>query len=333
MQTSRLLSRLLFFMLFVLAPPLDLLRFDLTLGYLVVLGAPWRLGIDAATTNAELSLSILLRIFLPIALVIGIGGWVAWRYGRLYCGWLCPHFAVVEIINGLMRRAIGKPSLWERQPLPQRQADGQVFPRHARYGWLTALAVVVFSALWAVVLLTYLLPPAEVYGNLFNASLTRNQALFLGVATLLFCLEFTLARHLFCRFGCAIGVAQSVLWMGNRAALVVGFDARRAKRCQSCDASCEHVCPMRLRPRLAKRKMFTCTQCHNCIDACAQVQSSQGEVSLLQWLSNDCARAVAKNVGQAEQPATHCFQHHHGGPRPPPSSLHTTGVRHGHAQD
>ncbi len=308
MQHYRFITRLLFFLLFVLAPPLDILRFDLNLGYLILFGEPWRLGFDAGSDTLSLISSVAIKIFLPITLVIGIGGWLAWRYGRLYCGWLCPHFAVVEIINGLMRRATGKPSLWETQALPQQQCDGQTFPRKPRYAWLTALAVGFFAALWALVLLTYLLAPAEVYGNLLSAQLTRNQALFLGVATLVFILEFTFARHLFCRFGCAVGLAQSVIWMGNRDALVVGFDNRRAKRCLDCDTSCEHVCPMRLKPRSLKRKMFTCTQCHSCIDACTRVQAAHQETPLLQWVSDECARAVAKPVGTAQKPAPDCFQ-------------------------
>jgi hypothetical protein len=88
-------------------------------------------------------------------------------------------------------------------------------PTDRRY-WLLALPLaLVFALLWAVALLTYLLPPAEVYGNLFNGSLTRNQALFIGAARVLF-LEFTFARHLFCRYACAVGMFQSLAWMSNR---------------------------------------------------------------------------------------------------------------------
>ena len=47
-------------------------------------------------------------MFLPLLLLLGIGFYVAWKWGRLYCGWLCPHFSVVEMINALMRRAHGK---------------------------------------------------------------------------------------------------------------------------------------------------------------------------------------------------------------------------------
>ncbi|MBU0655016.1 MAG: 4Fe-4S binding protein [Gammaproteobacteria bacterium] len=298
MQHYRTLARLAFFLLFMLAPPLDLFRFDLTVNHLFFLGEPWRLGFTAQSGSLEMVSSIFYRIFLPIFLVISVGGWVAWKYGRLYCGWLCPHFAVVEIINALMRRSSGKPSLWEKQRLPEHQSDGRHIP-HNRWYWLvTAVVVVMVSLLWAVVLLTYLLPPKDIYTNLLTFSLTRNQALFIGVGTLLLIIEFTLARHLFCRFGCALGVMQSVIWMGNREALVVGFDSPRAKLCADCDASCEHACPMRLKPRTIKRKMFTCTQCHSCIDACGKVQEHASGVSLLHWVQGEQAKAVAKGAGQ-----------------------------------
>ena len=298
MQRYRLLFRLAFFALFILAPPLDLFRFDLTANHLFFLGEPWRLGFTAQSDSMEMVGSIFYRIFLPIFLVVGVGGWISWKYGRLYCGWLCPHFAVVEIINNLMRRASGKLSLWDKQVLPEQQADGKHSPRNPWYWSLTGVVVVAISFLWAVVLLTYLLPPTEIYTNLLTLSLTRNQSLFIGVGTLLFMLEFTLARHLFCRFGCAIGLAQSFIWMGNRKALVVGFDSQRAKLCSDCDASCEHACPMRLKPRTIKRNMFTCTQCHSCIDACENVQKNASGVSLLQWVDGERAKAVAKGAGK-----------------------------------
>lgn len=50
--------------------------------------------------------------------------WLAWRSGHLSCSWLFPHFSVVELFNNLMRRATGKPNLWERRPLPDVQPDG-----------------------------------------------------------------------------------------------------------------------------------------------------------------------------------------------------------------
>ena len=88
--------------------------------------------------------------------------------------------------------------------------DGLAFTEHPApgYRWLaeggghqTLDPFVALGAAAAVTsritLLTYLLPPAEVWGNLVDGSLTANQARFLAVGTLVFTLEFTLARHPF----------------------------------------------------------------------------------------------------------------------------------------
>lgn len=293
----RLLARSAFFALFVLAPPLDLFRLDLNLGHFILFGYDWTLGLDALQRGdispALAAWNVVWRAFLPLAFVVGGVLWVAWRYGRLYCGWLCPHFSVVESINHLMLRACGKPSLWEKQPLPAHQPDGRILTPNPVYWLGVGLAVAGFALLWAVTLLTYLLPPVEVYGNLFTFSLTRNQAWFIGVASLLFILEFTLARHLFCRYACAAGLFQSIAWMGNKRALVVSYDGSRARACLDCNAACDNACPMRLKPRAIKRKMFTCTQCTACIAACEDVQRDQPQGSLLSWVQHEAALAVS----------------------------------------
>ena len=41
-----------------------------------------------------------------------------------------------------------------------------------------------FAFIWALTLLTYLLPPQAIYHNLLHAELTRNQFIFLTAATL-----------------------------------------------------------------------------------------------------------------------------------------------------
>lgn len=309
----RMLTQTGFFVLFLLAPPLDIFRLDLELGHFILFGQPWTLGLEAFQRGeigtAEAVWNLATRGLLPILLVGGLLIGTAWRWGRLYCGWLCPHFSVVELINGLMLRAFGRPSLWERRPVPARQPDGSLLRTHPAWWIAVALAVVGFAFLWALTLLTYLLPPFEIYHNLLTGSLTRNQTIFLTAGTLALVIEFALARHLFCRFGCAVGLFQSLAWMANDRAMVVGFDARRARACQSCNNACDNVCPMRLNPRGIKRRMFTCTQCSQCIQACRQVQAPLGQPSLLEWVADaEAERVVRGQLGKAG-PAAHCPAH------------------------
>lgn len=312
LQGKRLLARTAFFALFLLAPPLDLLRFDLAQGHAILFGQPWVIGVDRFLSGdigaGELAFNVLARVILPIVLagVLLIG--VSYRWGRVYCGWLCPHFSVVETINALMQRTIGKHSLWDRRRLPQRRPDGSVLTPRPAWWPLTLAAALFFAFLWAVVLLTYLLPPAEIYSNLWHRSLTPNQARFIGVATLLLFIEFVFARHLFCRFGCAVGLFQSLAWMANKKALVVGFDRARARLCADCDNACDNACPMRLNPRALKRSMFTCTQCARCMQACAQVQSDNPHGTLLRWVEGRCALDKAdRGLGRHPQVPGDCF--------------------------
>jgi len=276
-----------FFVLFIMAPGLDIFRYDLNQGHFIILGQVWSLGLAEmdlfAISPGQLATDVLIKGFLPLALLVIGMLWLAWRFGRLYCGWLCPHFSVLETINRLMIRACGRPSLWQQSPLPQLQPDGTRQIAQRRYWPLVWAAALGFAFLWALTLLTYLLPPAEIYARLMHLTLTPNQFRFLTVGTSLFFIEFMFARHLFCRYGCAVGVFLSLTWMANRGAMLVGFDRQRARLCNDCNNACDNACPMRLQPRTIKRKMFTCTQCSQCISACEQVQAHHHRQALLAW--------------------------------------------------
>lgn len=298
LQRYRALAQIGFFALFALTPLFDLFRYDLTEKHAYFLTYPWHLGIDeliAGTGDPQrAAINIILYLFLPIlgagALIIGI----AWKWGRLYCGWLCPHFSVVETINQLMLFASGKHSVWDKKQTPPWEPDGTPAPRNPRY-WLAVVpAAVAFAFAWAVVGLTYLMPPLQVYHGLFTFSLYRGEVIFLTAATTVLSLEFLFARHLFCRYGCAIGIFQSFAWMTNKKAMVVGFERKRLTDCANCleghGSACDAVCPMRLKPRNVKRWMFACTQCGQCISACGTVNRNNPNGQLLRWVSNDAAR-------------------------------------------
>ncbi|MEY4416558.1 MAG: hypothetical protein RIQ53_3851 [Pseudomonadota bacterium] len=300
LQQWRRLSQAGFMLLFLIAPAVDLLRFDLHERQLWLFGQPWSLGLsDLQAGRVGVShtvLTLLTHGLLPLLLLVGGFLAVAWRQGRLYCGWLCPHFSLVEAINAVLQRACGRLSLWDRTPVPL--AGG----RHPQRRWwvVYGLACVLAGTAWGITLLCYLLPPAEVWGGLLHGSSTPGQLRFIVIASGVFALEFALARHLFCRYGCAVGLFQSLVWMANPRARVVGFARERAAHCRGCvpDATrptvqasaCEQACPMRLTPRQTKRWMFACVQCGRCLTACDRAQHTRaaleggvGVTPLLQW--------------------------------------------------
>jgi ferredoxin-type protein NapH len=305
LQRRRRAAQLGFFALFLLAPALDLLRFDLHETQLWFLGQRWTLGIDAflrgEITANEVALSILLRGILPaLALAVGFLS-IAYRFGRVYCGWLCPHFSLVELLNGLLHRASGRFSVWERTLAP----TGARAPQR-RWWPLFGLACASFGFLWAITLLTYLLPPAEIWGGLVHGTLTPNQARFLAIGTAAFTAEFALARHLFCRFGCAVGFFQSLAWMANPRALVMAFDRGRAADCRDCataaapgGGACDVACPMRLQPRRVKRLMFSCVQCGRCAAECETSHAGRTPRPNLEWsVGVDALRETLRQRGR-----------------------------------
>lgn len=291
LQSRRLRWQVGFFAFFLLAPVLNLFRFDLTETQLWVLGFKWSLGIDALMkgqiTATQAGLALLLRGLLPIVLVVGTFLTVAWKYGRLYCGWLCPHFSAVELLNQTLHRAMGKFSLWDKHVSRRRDARGElVQPRRAWWPVFLALSLLL-GFTWAITLLSYLLPPVRIWSHLFQGALTPGEARFLWIGTAVFTAEFVLARHLFCRFGCAVGLFQSLVWMANPKGMVVAFKRERAKECRTCNvpigSACDNACPMRLHPRDIKRMMFSCVQCGQCLSQCDRSQGQQDRTPVLNW--------------------------------------------------
>lgn len=290
LQRRRRLAQAAFFALFLLAPALNLLRFDLTETQLWVLGLRWSLGIDALAqhqvTPTEAALALIMRGILPALALVGGFLYVAWRWGRLYCGWLCPHFSLVEGLNALLHKASGRFSLWDRQRTlrPGEAPDARWWP-------LFFISCAFFGFLWSITLLTYLLPPVRVWSHLLSASLTPAEARFILIAGGVFTAELLLARHLFCRFGCAVGLFQSLAWMANPKALVVAFDRRRARDCRGCEteqapqgSACDVACPMRLNPRNIKRMMFSCVQCGQCVTECESSHAARPTPGVnLEW--------------------------------------------------
>jgi polyferredoxin len=321
LQRLRLITRISFFALYLLAPVFNLFRFDLNSHTFFLLGSKWQIGINAFQRSAyecfpgqvntlDMLINFAELIFIPVAALIAIGAFISWKWGLLYCGWLCPHESMVEIINNLMRRASGKFTLWDRKVLPETQLDGTHITPNKNWWFLTAVVVLLLAFIWAISLLTYLVAPKEIYANLIHLRFTHGQLIFLGIATTVIALEFTFARHLFCRFGCSLGLFQSLMWMLNKKAMVVGFDRSRAKECIGCDKSCEIACPIKLKPRSIKRKMYSCSQCLRCIDSCKSVQINQGkEIPLLQMINNNCALdKSARDFGKKENLPDHCYK-------------------------
>ncbi|MDQ7048944.1 MAG: 4Fe-4S binding protein [Enterobacterales bacterium] len=267
-QIIRSITQISFFVLFCVAPLFNLFRFDLDQGHFYLLGFHWSIGIGEALSSGQLAVNLLVYGLLPVVSLLIFGFYLFYRFGRIYCGWLCPHFSLVETFNRLMLKASGKMSIWLKKSLSESQLNQLEIKKNRLWWFVLVPLVLLMGFTWALVLLTYIINPQEVYSQVWNFQLTFAKQVFLIAASFILSLEFLLARHLFCRFGCAFGLFQSLAWMANRRGLRIWFDKSRSNQCKDCDNDCDHACPMQLKPRSLKRHMFSCTQCNLCVTAC-----------------------------------------------------------------
>jgi len=285
LQQSRVTAKVAFFALFLFAPLLDIFRFDLDLGHFIIFGQAWTINIDSILhgggDSIDAAIKIFTRVLFPGMAFVAVTGLLIWKFGRIYCGWLCPHFSVVELINDLMLKKLNRVTIWEKA---SKQSNG-LLPK-----FIVFIAAASMAFVWAVGLLSYLLDPYMLLAGLANLDLSFGASIFITVATLVFTADFLFARHVFCKYGCALGLFQSLIWMANNKAMVIKFDRARAKACRECESynkhkPCDQACPMRLPTRNMKRAKFTCTQCVQCVSACNEVQKDNPEGGLLKWVN------------------------------------------------
>ncbi|MEW6990017.1 4Fe-4S binding protein [Colwelliaceae bacterium 6441] len=301
LQGYRITAKVAFFLLFLFAPLLNIFRFDLELGHFIIFGQAWTISIDSILhgggDSVDAAIKIFSRVLIPGILFVAICFILIWKYGRIYCGWLCPHFSVVELINDLMMKQLNRVTLWEKA---SKKTNG-LLPRA-----IVAIAAISMAFIWAVGLLSYLLNPMQLLNELVTLNLGFGSTIFITAATLVFSADFIFARHLFCKYGCALGLFQSLIWMANQKAMVIKFDRKRAKACRECslhtiNKPCDQACPMRLPTRNMKRAKFTCTQCVQCVSACTEVQKDNPQGSLLKWVNGDEAIEVDRPAGKFKQ--------------------------------
>ena len=83
LQTWRRVWQAGFFILFLIAPPLDLFRIDITQAHVIIFGQVWSLGIIklmlGESTGEQAVIDIILRGLIPLAICVGAFGWIAWR--------------------------------------------------------------------------------------------------------------------------------------------------------------------------------------------------------------------------------------------------------------
>jgi cytochrome c oxidase accessory protein FixG len=207
------------------------LRFDVPTLRLHVFGAT--LWMDDLFVVLAATLFVLFA-FLLLTLVLG----------RIWCGWACPHTALVDL-TGFLARA--------------RRRGGRRLA--AAY-----LAVALVSVAVGANLLWYFVAPLEFFRALRGFSLGPAVLGTWAVTSAVLFADLAFWRQRFCATTCPYAKFQGALL--DRHSLAIAYDARRDADCVHCEA-CVRVCPVGIDIR--RGLQAACTSCGECVDACAAI--------------------------------------------------------------
>lgn len=259
-----------FWALVFLGPLLDVFRVDMIRGHMLFMGRAYDFAWD--------TLMWIPIVFYGAVLVIAV---VSFIWGRLFCGWTCPHNTLTEWTRPL-RAMVGLEAKPRWMKLLTNRNPGL---EH----WLAmlspALAIPLTFGL-AVLLTFYIVPPDWV--ALQYATGKPHIALVFGNGLFTLIGLFLLyTGHNFCRTCCPYGLAQSVSAYHENSRwrpMEIAFSGDKTDDCKSCTV-CRQVCPVDIDPRdpenLKVGQFDGCFNCGECIDACSFIHSFKRGHSLL----------------------------------------------------
>jgi cytochrome c oxidase accessory protein FixG len=206
-------------------------------------------------------------------------------FGRVWCGWACPHTVFLDHVYRRIERAIDGDAV-ERRRLDAAPATAEkIFKRGLKHG-----LYLLVSAAIAHLFLAYFVSLPEVW-LMISAAPTDHWGAFAFMAVFTGVLYFNFAwfREQLCIVICPYGRLQSALIDDN--SLVIGYDTQRGEPrgklrsnqaglpsealakegdCVACNR-CVQVCPTGIDIRQGLQ--MECVGCTACIDACDDVMT------------------------------------------------------------
>jgi polyferredoxin len=284
----RRLSQLLFFLLIIFAPVLDLFRFDVDTKSLIVFGNEWDLGlqedfyIDQSFENvSHIAWQFFLKAILPWLGILAVFPILGVITGRFFCGWSCPEGAIFELFDFLTVKVFGRRSLFTRKGNdPEGPSKHRIF-----YGALALFCMIVIPLFGGIVLTGYFVNPATVWSQVMNWEFSFGvKAGIIGVAIYML-ISSLIVRHVLCKYVCSAGLMLMMFGWASPLSLRIKADEARLSYCTDCK-NCEKACFMNVKPRgLVFRKNINCVNCGECIEACKKELGT--EKTIFSFTSSD----------------------------------------------
>ncbi|MBI4892442.1 MAG: 4Fe-4S binding protein [Acidobacteria bacterium] len=267
-RRTRKRIHLLCFLIFLILPFFDVMRFDLPRQRFHFAGQ-------------ELLINEFAIIFFTLMFLLFVVVGMSVVYGRIYCGYMCPQMifseATLEVENWIRKRVTKR---WPKLPAPRRKLLSQA----ALYLLLAAASIVL-----AFVFISYFVEPRDLFVRLLHFDLQTAGGISGAVVTLITFLDFAFLRQRFCTTVCPYGYLQGML-VDNQTLLVSYRDeAHECIECQRCVRDCMMGIDIRKSPF-----QIECVHCGECIDSCAAILARLGKPGLIHYTWGEHGSIVAE---------------------------------------
>lgn len=245
------------FLIFLILPFFDLMRFDIPHERFYFLGR-------------ELWISEFAIIFFALMFLLFLVATAALLYGRVYCGYFCPQMIFSEASLALEQRISSTftryATKWSR---PQRKRATRI---------VTLLALVPVSVVLAFIFISYFVEPRDLLSRLLKFDVTTAGGIAGAATTILVFLDFAFLRLRFCTSVCPYGYLQGFLSDDKTLHVCYRDDPKECVECRKCIK----VCHMGIDIRTSSRQI-ECVHCGECIDACADIMGREGKQGLIHY--------------------------------------------------
>ena len=196
-------------------------------------------------------------------------------FGRLWCGWACPHTVFLEHVYRRIERWIEGDAPKRRKLDRQSWDTGKLFKRCLKHALFILISLII-----AHCFLAYFVSIPQLY-TWMKSSPSENWGafIFVFVASGLIYFNFAWFREQLCLVICPYGRLQSALIDDD--SVIIGYDEKRGEPrgkvtqsdvgdCIDCNR-CVQVCPTGIDIRQGLQ--IECIGCANCIDACDTIMT------------------------------------------------------------
>ena len=241
-------------LLLVLIPILNMKGITVITGslYSLAIGPLWITdplsGLQTIMASLSLDVVLLLSMLIPVAL--------AFVFGRVFCGWMCPQNAISELVDYVS----GK--------LKMKRLANPALSSTPRYVILVVL--IILAPLLGFPVANLISSPGIISVQITKYFYEGVVGFELSLIGLIVISEMFIVRRLWCNYICPVGGLLGIFRSGRTMKVVYAEDA--AHVCGKCYA-CADACRLGLDP-MGEKIYPLCHNCGDCVAACEKMQGS-----------------------------------------------------------